>query len=77
MDHGELALGQNPVIAFMTWNMYNYEDAIMLSERLVKDDVYTSISIEDYESEARDTKLGPEEITRELPNVGEDALKDL
>ena len=77
MDHGELALGQNPVIAFMTWNMYNYEDAIMLSERLVKDDVYTSISIEDYESEARDTKLGPEEITREIPNVGEDALKDL
>ena len=61
----------------MTWNMYNYEDAIMLSERLVKDDVYTSISIEDYESEARDTKLGPEEITRELPNIGEDALKDL
>ena len=77
MDRGELALGQNPLIAFMTWNMYNYEDAIMLSERLVKDDVYTSISIEDYESEARDTKLGPEEITRELPNVGEDALKDL
>jgi DNA-directed RNA polymerase subunit beta len=77
MDHGELALGQNPLIAFMTWNMYNYEDAIMLSERLVKDDVYTSISIEDYESEARDTKLGPEEITRELPNIGEDALKDL
>jgi DNA-directed RNA polymerase subunit beta len=77
MDHGELALGQNPLIAFMTWNMYNYEDAVMLSERLVKDDVYTSISIEDYESEARDTKLGPEEITRELPNIGEDALKDL
>ncbi|MDO4912660.1 MAG: DNA-directed RNA polymerase subunit beta [Lactobacillus sp.] len=77
MADGELALGQNPVIAFMTWNMYNYEDAIMLSERLVKDDVYTSISIEDCESEARDTKLGPEEITREIPNVSEDALKNL
>ena len=77
MDNGELALGQNPLIAFMTWNMYNYEDAIVLSERLVKEDVYTSIHIEEYESEARDTKLGPEEITREIPNVGEDALKDL
>ncbi|MFD1430627.1 DNA-directed RNA polymerase subunit beta [Lacticaseibacillus mingshuiensis] len=77
MDNGELALGQNPIIAFMTWNMYNYEDAIVLSERLVKEDVYTSIHIEEYESEARDTKLGPEEITREIPNVGEDALKDL
>ncbi len=77
MDHGELALGQNPLIAFLTWNMYNYEDAIMISERMVKDDVYTSIHIEDYESEARDTKLGPEEITREIPNVGEDALKEL
>jgi DNA-directed RNA polymerase subunit beta len=77
MDQGELALGQNPLIAFLTWNMYNYEDAIMISERMVKDDVYTSIHIEDYESEARDTKLGPEEITREIPNVGEDALKDL
>lgn len=77
MAEGELALGQNPLIAFMTWNMYNYEDAIMISERMVKDDVYTSIHIEDYESEARDTKLGPEEITREIPNVGEDALKDL
>ncbi len=61
----------------MTWNMYNYEDAIVLSERLVKDDVYTSIHIEEYESEARDTKLGPEEVTREIPNVGEEALKDL
>ncbi|UQS82342.1 DNA-directed RNA polymerase subunit beta [Bombilactobacillus folatiphilus] len=77
MQEGELALGQNPLIAFMTWNMYNYEDAIVLSERLVKDDVYTSIHIEEYESESRDTKLGPEEITREIPNVGEEALKDL
>lgn len=77
MADGELSLGQNPVVAFTTWNMYNFEDAIMLSERLVKDDVYTSIHIEDYDSEARDTKLGPEEITREIPNVGEDALKDL
>ncbi len=77
MADGELALGQNPIIAFTTWNMYNFEDAIMLSERLVKEDVYTSIHIEDYDSEARDTKLGPEEITREIPNVGEDALKDL
>ena len=77
MADGELALGQNPVIAFTTWNMYNFEDAVMLSERLVKNDVYTSIHIEDYDSEARDTKLGPEEITREIPNVGEDALKDL
>ena len=77
MENGELALGQNPIIAFLTWNMYNYEDAVMISERMVKDDVYTSIHIEDYESEARDTKLGPEEITRESPNVGEDALKDL
>ena len=77
MQNGELALGQNPIIAFMTWNMYNYEDAIVLSERLVKDDVYTSIHIEEYESEARDTKLGHEEVTREIPNVGEEALKDL
>lgn len=77
MDKGELALGQNPIIAFLTWNMYNYEDAVMISERMVKDDVYTSIHIEDYESEARDTKLGPEEITREIPNAGESALKDL
>jgi len=77
MENGEMALGQNPLVAFMTWEGYNYEDAIIMSERLVKDDVYTSIHIEEYESEARDTKLGPEEITRELPNVGEDALKDL
>ena len=77
MEEGELALGQNPLIAFMTWDGYNFEDAIAISERLVKDDVYTSIHIESYESEARDTKLGPEEMTREIPNVGEDALKDL
>nr|WP_082383917.1 DNA-directed RNA polymerase subunit beta [Lacticaseibacillus thailandensis] len=77
MDQGELALGQNPIIAFMTWNMYNYEDAIVMSERLVKEDIYTSIHIEEYESESRDTKLGPEEVTREIPNVGDDALKDL
>ena len=77
MDRGELALGQNPIIAFTTWNMYNFEDAVMISERMVKEDVYTSIHIEDYESEARDTKLGPEEITREIPNAGENALKDL
>ena len=77
MEEGEMALGQNPLVAFMTWEGYNYEDAIIMSRRLVKDDVYTSIHIEEYESEARDTKLGPEEITRELPNVGEDALKDL
>ena len=77
MENGELALGQNPLIAFMTWDGYNFEDAIAINERLVKDDVYTSIHIEEYESEARDTKLGPEEMTREIPNVGEDALKDL
>src|SRR5699024_4570847 len=77
MENGEMALGRNPLIAFTTWDGYNFEDAIIMSERLVKDDVYTSIHIEEYESEARDTKLGPEEITRELPNVGEDALKDL
>ncbi|TCZ67534.1 DNA-directed RNA polymerase subunit beta [Paenibacillus albiflavus] len=76
-EHGELALGRNVVVAFMTWEGYNYEDAILLSERLVKEDVYTSIHIEEYESEARDTKLGPEEITRDIPNVGEDALKNL
>ncbi len=74
---GELALGKNPLIGFMTWEGYNYEDAILLSEKLVEDDVYTSVHIEEYESEARDTKLGPEEITRDIPNVGEDALKDL
>ena len=77
MEKGEMALGQNPLVAFMTWDGYNFEDAIIMSERLVKDDVYTSIHIEEYESEARDTKLGPEEITREIPNVGEDALKFL
>ena len=77
MENGELALGRNVVVAFMTWNGYNYEDAIIMSERLVKDDVYTSIHIEEYELEARDTKLGPEEITRDIPGVGEDALKDL
>ncbi|MGO2695890.1 DNA-directed RNA polymerase subunit beta [Bavariicoccus seileri] len=77
MENGELALGQNPLVAFMTWEGYNYEDAVIMSERLVKDDVYTSIHIEEFESEARDTKLGPEEITREIPNVGEDALKHL
>lgn len=76
-EQGELALGRNVVVAFMTWEGYNYEDAILLSERLVKEDVYTSIHIEEYESEARDTKLGPEEITRDIPNVGEDALKNL
>jgi DNA-directed RNA polymerase subunit beta len=74
---GELALGRNVVVAFMTWEGYNYEDAILLSEKLVKEDVFTSIHIEEYESEARDTKLGPEEITRDIPNVGEDALKNL
>lgn len=74
---GELALGRNVLVAFMTWEGYNYEDAILLSENLVKDDVYTSIHIEEYETEARDTKLGPEEITRDIPNVGEDALKNL
>ncbi|MGP6147439.1 DNA-directed RNA polymerase subunit beta [Jeotgalibaca sp. A122] len=77
MENGEMALGQNILVAFMTWEGYNYEDAVIMNERLVKDDVYTSIHIEEYESEARDTKLGPEEITRELPNVEEDALKDL
>lgn len=77
MQNGEMALGQNPLVAFMTWDGYNYEDAVIMSERLVKDDVYTSIHIEEYESESRDTKLGPEEITREIPNVGEDALKYL
>ena len=74
---GELALGKNPLIGFMTWEGYNYEDAVLLSERLVQDDVYTSIHIEEYEAEARDTKLGPEEITRDVPGVGDDALKDL
>ncbi len=77
MEQGELALGRNVLMAFMTWDGYNYEDAIIMSERLVKDDVYTSVHIEEYESEARDTKLGPEEITRDIPNVGEDALRNL
>lgn len=77
MDKGELALGRNVVVAFTTFEGYNYEDAIVMSERLVKDDVYTSIHIEEYESESRDTKLGPEEITRDIPNVGEDALRNL
>ena len=74
---GEIALGKNPLIGFMTWEGYNYEDAVLLSERLVQEDVYTSVHIEEYEAEARDTKLGPEEITRDVPGVGEDALKDL
>ena len=74
---GEIALGKNALVGFMTWEGYNYEDAVLLNERLVRDDVYTSIHIEEYSHEARDTKLGPEEITREIPNVGEDALKDL
>ena len=74
---GELALGKNPLIGFMTWEGYNYEDAVLLSERLVMDDVYTSVHIEEYEAEARDTKLGPEEITRDVPGVGDEALKDL
>ncbi len=77
MEYGELALGRNVLVAFMTWDGYNYEDAIIMSERLVKDDVYTSIHIEEYEAESRDTKLGPEEITRDIPNVGEDALRNL
>ena len=76
-NEGELALGKNPLIGFMTWEGYNYEDAVLLSERLVQNDVYTSIHIEEYETEARDTKLGPEEITRDVPGVGEDALKNL
>ena len=76
-QEGELALGKNPLIGFMTWEGYNYEDAVLLSERLVQEDVYTSVHIEEYEAEARDTKLGPEEITRDVPGVGDDALKDL
>ena len=76
-QNGEIALGKNPLIGFMTWEGYNYEDAVLLSERLVQEDVYTSIHIEEYETEARDTKLGPEEITRDVPGVGDDALKDL
>jgi len=76
-SQGELALGKNPLIGFMTWEGYNYEDAVLLSERLVQEDVYTSVHIEEYEAESRDTKLGPEEITRDVPGVGDDALKDL
>ncbi len=76
-SNGELALGKNPLIGFMTWEGYNYEDAVLISERLVQDDVYTSVHIEEYEAESRDTKLGPEEITRDVPGVGDDALKDL
>jgi len=76
-SNGELALGKNPLIGFMTWEGYNYEDAVLLSEKLVQEDVYTSVHIEEFEAESRDTKLGPEEITRDIPNVGEDALRDL
>lgn len=76
-DNGEISLGKNALVGFMTWEGYNYEDAVLLNEKIVRDDVYTSIHIEEYETEARDTKLGPEEITRDIPNVGEDALKDL
>ncbi len=76
-SNGEISLGKNPLIGFMTWEGYNYEDAVLLSERLVQDDVYTSVHIEEYEAEARDTKLGPEEITRDIPGVGDDALKNL
>ncbi len=76
-NNGEISLGKNALIGFMTWEGYNYEDAVLISEKLVRDDVYTSIHIEEYETEARDTKLGPEEITRDIPNVGEDVLKDL
>ena len=76
-DQGVIARGQNILVGFMTWEGYNYEDAVLLNERLVREDLYTSIHIEEYEIDARDTKLGPEEITRDIPNVGEDALKDL
>ena len=76
-SQGEIALGKNVLVGFMTWEGYNYEDAILLNERLVREDVFTSIHIEEYETESRDTKLGPEEITRDIPNVGEDTLKDL
>ncbi len=76
-SNGEIALGKNPLIGFMTWEGYNYEDAVLLSERLVKEDVYTSVHIEEYETEARDTKLGPEEITKEVSGNGDNALKDL
>ena len=76
-SQGEIALGKNVLVGFMTWEGYNYEDAVLISEELVRDDVYTSIHIEEYESDSRDTKLGPEEITRDIPNVSEDSLKDL
>ena len=76
-SNGEIALGKNMLIGFTTWEGYNYEDAVLINERLVKEDLYTSIHIEEYEIEARDTKLGPEEITRDIPNVGEDVLKEL
>ena len=76
-SNGELSLGRNALIAFMNWEGYNYEDAVLLSERLVKEDVYTSIHIDEFECDSRDTKLGPEEITRDIPNVGEDVLKNL
>ena len=77
MDHGEISLGKNALIGFMTWEGYNYEDAVLINERIVREDIYTSLHIEEYEVEARDTKLGAEEITRDIPNVGEDALKEL
>ena len=76
-ENGEIALGKNALIGFMTWEGYNYEDAVLINEKIVRDDVYTSIHIEEYDTEARDTKLGPEEITRDIPNVGEDVLKYL
>ena len=76
-EFGELALGRNVLVAFMPWNGYNYEDSILISERIVKDDVFTSIHIEEFEVMARDTKLGPEDITRDIPNVGEEALRNL
>ena len=76
-SNGEISLGKNALIGFMTWEGYNYEDAVLINEKIVRDDVYTSIHIEEYETEARDTKLGPEEITREIPNVGDDMLKNL
>ena len=76
-DHGELALGRNVLVAFMPWNGYNFEDAIMISEKVVKEDIYTSIHIDEFEIGARDTKLGPEEITRDIPNVSEEALRNL
>ena len=75
--NGEISLGKNALIGFMTWEGYNYEDAVLINEKIVRDDVYTSIHIEEYETEARDTKLGPEEITCDIPNVNEDLLKDL